>query len=400
MTNSPTLPELQEKFSKLQNVLNTELVERFSEIQVSLTAIVAGQHVFLYGPPGVAKSMLVNRLEKYISGASKFSVLLSRFSTPEEVLGPKSLAAMKRDEDKRNIDGYLPTASLAFIDEIFKANSSILNALLQAINERLYRHGTEMLSIPLSTLFCASNELPQDESLNALYDRLLVRLEVKGIQDHQSFLQMLNTSHSESPTPILTWDDIEAAKKEAANVIISDEVYEGLIKIRRALSSENIHPTDRRFHQSLDLVRAAAWLDGETTAYADHLLPLQHVLWDQPEQQQCVTNIVISASSPINAEALQMLDELTQIRTQIELLIEEHTSGKLKKIDFTKQSMTYFNSTEKFMGLFDELEKKMTHRSKQSPIIEKCRSQLSFLTNAFQEDVFKLGNAQSKLLSQ
>lgn len=386
-TEAQPLPALQEKFLNLEIALNAELVERGPAIRALITALISGQHVFFLGAPGIAKSYLVNRIEKYIEGARRFDILLTRFSTPEEVIGPKSLMALKQDRDERNIDGYLPTADLAFIDEIFKANSSILNSLLQAINERVYRHGTQVIDIPLSTMFCASNELPQDDSLNALYDRLLMRLEIRDIVDHGAFVEMLKTNPDEEPTPILTWSEVQKAREEALEVTLPDALLEGVADIRRKLHMEGIHPTPRRFRQSLSVVRAAAWMDGEATAELEHLRPLQHILWDHPEQFDKVASIVATVASPLDVEALQLLDEITIFRRQLEALQEKSEKQTISTPEMNKAVMKELETAKRMVKSFFALRDRASKRRRQSdPVIQlkkQCLWVYAFFIDAF-----------------
>ena len=152
----------------------------FTQVRLLLLAAMAGEHILLIGPPGTAKSEVGRRLSKLISG-SYFERLLTRFSVPEELFGPLSMRALEDDKYVRQTRGYLPEAEVAFIDEIFKANSAILNTLLTLVNERLFDNGSTRVRVPLLTTVAASNELPESEELDALYDRFLVRRQVSQV---------------------------------------------------------------------------------------------------------------------------------------------------------------------------------------------------------------------------
>lgn len=323
LTNTTPVPsetaglDLHAKFHLLEQTLNAEIVERPNEVFGAILALISGKPMFMLGPPGVAKSLFVNRLHAYISGARNFDMLMMRFTQPEEVFGPMSLKGLQADEFRRKIDGYLPMANLAFIDEIFKANSAILNALLWIINEGKYRHDTTVINVPLHTLMCASNEMPQDEGLAALYDRLLLKFVVDPIKDNESFKTMLVNDLLSDPAPILTWDEVEQASKESRSVKLTDEVINALTDIKVKLKTEGIEPTDRTFRSSLTVIKAAAWLDGANTADLEHLRPLCHVLWRQQDEIAKVANVVLPIAAPLDNDAHKILADLEQIEQEM-----------------------------------------------------------------------------------
>ena len=388
-TAAPDVPDtdagpltLQDRFYRLEDTLNVELVERRSEIRAAMIALVAGAHVFFLGPPGVAKSLLVDRIHAYITGANAFSILMSRFTTSEEIFGPVSLRGLEEDRFVRQIDGYLATAEIAFLDEVFKANSSILNALLWAINERRYRHGNDVIEIPLSTLFCASNELPQDESLSALYDRLMFRFEVKPVRDPANFMRMLRTHRPERPEPIMSWQDVQAAQAEAAEVVVPDVVFEALTELRRQLKERDIEPTERRFVQAMKIVRANAWLDESDVADVEHLRPLEHCLWTDPSQIAEVAGIVLKLANPLDQEAHELLAEIDKLEDQLNSIgqdEEKHRKGSEihNKLRLAKKEL-------------DSIQERAGNSRRRSETIAEARDRLHNLTHRVLREVFSV----------
>src|SRR5438067_5743995 len=160
--------------------LKRRFVGRDEVVDLIALALVAGEHLFLHGPPGTAKSALIRQFAGLVRGRY-FEYLLTRFSEPSEVFGPIDLARLREGAVATVTTGMLPEAEFAFLDELFNANSAILNNLLTVLNERVYRRGAEVHKLPLLSLFSASNHLADDEALGALFDRFLIRCKVESL---------------------------------------------------------------------------------------------------------------------------------------------------------------------------------------------------------------------------
>src|SRR5512141_1030693 len=181
MTMDPDLRSLGKRLGDLLDALEQGLVERRRQVRLALLAALAGEHTLLIGPPGTAKSELARRLHLAFEDAQYFERLLTRFSVPEELFGPLSISALEQDRYERQTAGYLPQASIAFIDEVFKANSAILNALLTLLNERKFDNGAIRQDCPLISAIGATNEVPAGEVAEAFFDRFLVRQPVERV---------------------------------------------------------------------------------------------------------------------------------------------------------------------------------------------------------------------------
>ncbi|MCA9538450.1 MAG: AAA family ATPase, partial [Myxococcales bacterium] len=199
------------RFAALGDALRARFVERDALIDAALCALVCGQHLLIIGPPGTAKSQLATALCEALEGATGFQWLLTRFTTPEELFGPISLKGLEEDRYVRLTAGKLPTAQIVFLDEVFKASSAILNALLTVLNERRFHNDARAEPVPLITLIGASNELPdEDDELQALYDRFLVRVMVDYVEADYRFVKLL-TLGEPGPLPMVTLADLAAA---------------------------------------------------------------------------------------------------------------------------------------------------------------------------------------------
>jgi MoxR-like ATPase len=334
-----------EKLKKIREELKQIFLERSDLIDGALAAVLSSHHVLVLGPPGTAKSMLADEICRRIEGANYFQWLLTRFSTPEEIFGAVSLKALEQDDYRRVTVHKLPEAQIAFLDEIFKANSSILNAILALMNERIFHNGKEVTRVPLLTLFGASNELPEDDELMALYDRFLVRFVVKYIGEDFRFLRMLESAPASGCTTI-SLEELRKVQEEVRRITLPPHIYRSIADIRRELNKKNIQASDRRYRQSLGLLQAHAYLNGADEATEKDLFFLEHVLWRDPAEQEQVRSTIRELLLGYEEEIAELLYESRELRDstvrpnassdeRARALIEFHTKLRniLAKVD-------------------------------------------------------------------
>lgn len=323
-STTPALAQLKPSLSKLQTIereLSATLIEREEVIRAALIALLARQHLVILGPPGTAKSQLVTALARRISppngaGLRSFTYLMTRFTTPEELFGPVSVQALKQDEYRRVTTGRLVEAELVFLDEIFKASSAILNALLKITNERTFSNGNQELSVPLLSLFAASNELPQGHELEALWDRFLLRMRVGYVSDG-GFARLMHTAAtkqmSNGQAQTLLPAELAELQHSTDAVTVPTSTIDLIEQLRKDLSKKGIFISDRRWGQTLDVLRAHALLEGRDTVSEDDLFFLKHSLWQTPEQQSDIGKLIARLGNPLHAKAVDLGDQAASV---------------------------------------------------------------------------------------
>lgn len=343
-----------ERFKQLLGEMNRGIYEKETEISLSLLAALAGESIILLGPPGVAKSMVARQLKTAFRDAQSFEYLMSRFSTPDEIFGPVSIQKLKTsDTYERAMEGYLPTADVVFLDEIWKAGPAIQNTLLTVINEKIFRNGNREMHLPLKLLVAASNELPaKGEGLEALWDRFVIRIESRPIKLEKNFRAMLLDSHADflGPTDFTDstdfsgftgglghadfadnadFSDLKITSEEYSEwteridkIGVKIEVLDAISAIRKSLRAvnvdeaaerRNIYVSDRRWKNIVRLLRTSAFMQDREEVDICDLLPIYHCLWQEPEERDAIRNIVIRALfSPFADKLVEMKNALAE----------------------------------------------------------------------------------------
>ena len=343
-----------ERFKQLLGEMNRGIYEKETEISLSLLAALAGESIILLGPPGVAKSMVAKQLKTAFRDAQNFEYLMSRFSTPDEIFGPVSIQKLKTsDTYERAVEGYLPTADVVFLDEIWKAGPAIQNTLLTVINEKIFRNGNREMHLPLKLLVAASNELPaKGEGLEALWDRFVIRIESRPIKLEKNFRAMLLESHADfsGSTGVLghadfadnadfsgsmgksgstDFSDLKITAEEYAEwaekickIGVKEEVLDAISAIRKSLRAvnvdeaaerRNIYVSDRRWKNIVRLLRTSAFMQDREEVDICDLLPIYHCLWQEPEERDAIRSIVIRALfSPFAEKLVEMKNALAE----------------------------------------------------------------------------------------
>ncbi|MEL6925869.1 MAG: AAA family ATPase [Bacteroidota bacterium] len=257
-------------------------------------ALIAKENAFLLGPPGTAKSAIVRQLSSCIEGGKNFEYLLTRFTEPNEIFGPFDIRKLKDGLLVTNVEGMMPEAAVVFLDEIFNANSAILNSLLMALNERIFRRGKETIQLPALMFVGASNVLPEDEALNALLDRFLLRVRCDYVSpDLLSEVLLagwqLENNHQQSP-PTIHPDEIRTLQTASKQVDLTP-VRKQYIEVIQSIRTTGIKVSDRRAVKIQNLIAASALICNRQEAQLSDLWVMKYI-WDTEEQIEILNGIV------------------------------------------------------------------------------------------------------------
>jgi len=266
--------------------IKLRLVGKDEIIEVLGVSLVAGENTFLYGPPGTAKSALVQELASRLGGRA-FDYLLTRFTEPSELFGPFDLRRLREGELVTNTEGMLPEAEFVFLDELLNANSAVLNSLLLALNERIFRRGRERVRLPMLLTIGASNRLPEDDALAALFDRFLLRVHCGNVPTERlSEVLQAGWQRERSGTlaPSLSMDEVRALQQTVSEVDLIP-VRPAYIRLVERLREAGMAISDRRAVRLQRVVAGSAVISGRDHAAVSDLWTLRYI-WDVPAQRE------------------------------------------------------------------------------------------------------------------
>jgi len=285
-----------EKLNRVLSYVKESFVGKNEIIDLLGISLVAAENIFLLGPPGTAKSAIVRQLSGCVEEGRNFEYLLTRFTEPNELFGPFDIRRLKEGELVTNTEGMMPEASLVFLDEIFNANSAILNSLLMALNEKVFRRGKETRQLPALMFVGASNVLPEDEALNALLDRFLLRVRCDYVDTdllEEVLLAGWALEHKNgAERPRIHPDEIKELQSLCRSVDLSP-IRRRYVDLVHNLRNTGIKVSDRRAVKIQNLLAASAVLCGRSEAIPSDLWVLKYI-WDTEEQIEILAGIIDS----------------------------------------------------------------------------------------------------------
>lgn len=316
------------KIDNIKEKLHAAIVEREEILEAMFIAKLSRNHVVMIGPPGTGKSYLIESFCQGFKQYKSFNWQVTKFTTPEELFGPYSLSELKAGNYKRITKGKLPDADIAYIDEVFNANSSILNALNGLMNERIF----EGNSVELDNIYGATNFIPEEKVLVAFFDRFLFRFIVDDIHESRNFEKMMIAADFEiTLNEQISKTEIQNLQKKVRSVSIKG-ILPKIIKLRELLKIEQIEPSSRRFKWALYALQAKALLDGRKAVSEDDLFLLKHILWSDKKEISIVESVIMKAINPVAAQIKEKYDQALSIEKSLKLLDPDNSSDDLNTI--------------------------------------------------------------------
>jgi len=288
--------ELMKLASQFLTELESPFVGRHEEALVITLALLTGEHVVLIGEPGTAKSAMARRSADLLD-VKFFKYLLTKFTEPSELFGPLDIRALRQGSYRRITTGKLPEAEIAFLDEIFNANSAVLNSILSIMQERVLYDGYTEIKVPLWTLVGASNRVPEEPELEALYDRFLFRQNVRPLDEEawESLIDAawkLEMGNVEKPPKVMSMEDLRMLNSLLFKVDLTP-VKSKLLRLFMIMNEKELHISDRRKGKILKAVAAHALLNGRLQATESDLIVLKYTVPRDVDDFDKVNTILI-----------------------------------------------------------------------------------------------------------
>ena len=329
------LQTAQAKMGQIAVEMNNAFVEREELIKLMMLAVTTGTNLLMLGPPGTAKSAITYELCERIVDANYFQWMLNKTSDPSEILGPFSVKAMENDKFLRMTAGKLPEAHIAFMDEVFKSNAPTLNALLTIMNEHIFYNDGKPQDVPLITMIGASNEPPEDESLDAMYDRFIFRMNVKYVKEggnkkrmHANYIDNRAGLLGLAGKTTITLNELLTLQRAAKNVKVSKDIINKFIRLISDLDRQGIHISDRRQNECFKIMQGSAILRGSNIVGPDDFRSLIYVLWEREEHIPLIESAILKMVNPYDDRFKELKENFNQVKNDIENITDTNEKSK------------------------------------------------------------------------
>jgi len=312
--------QIMDKIHEIRSILNSMVFERQEETDGILLSILSGANTLFLGEPGTAKTFHI-QLASTLLGLSNFDILLSETVKPDQIFGPTDIPALAQGRQQTKYKGYAPDCEILFFDEIFKANATVLNPLLWLINERLFRDGDNgIVKCKVMSTFAASNELPTDPLLAALYDRFLLRFNVSYLKSEDNTRKLIGKflSNPDEFSPLLSKEEVIELRRLTKAVVLPDDMRDLAMKIRRQVEhSMGFRISDRRFIQTIRVIQASAVLNCRTEVHAQDIEVMVNILWNEPQQISKIQSLVYASTSGDTVAISTYVEQANLIRATL-----------------------------------------------------------------------------------
>lgn len=379
---------LNQKFVAIERELNKLFLERAQPVRGIILSTLSATNVLLLGPAGVAKSALIEQWNRRITHANYFYRLMTKYTTPEELFGPPSLKGLREESYRRVTRGKIPEMHTLFLDEVFKANSPILNSLLTVLNERTFDNDGDRMKLPLITVAGASNEIPESEDgLDAFFDRFLLKFYVKPIQESSNFVKMLQGGSLDGPVENeVTLSEVHEAQLEILKLTVPENVFEHMDRLRQTLRKDGIMVTDRSFKVALKILKAEAWLNGQTEVNTLNLEIFKNICWTKPDQEKVVHSTILELISPEKNKIMTLWQDC-----------QDQAKSVYKHKDAAKKQTAMVEANQKIKDArvqISRLKKDMVVKKQDVTEIEKMEMELEKMTLNMAQEVLGVDLSQ------
>jgi len=340
------------KFLALRSEIGSLIFERTEETTGLILSLLARKNPLFVGPVGSTKSLMVRLFVVALEGVPYYETLLTKYSTPEQLFGPVDILALQKGEYRINTTGRLPQAIVAFVDEVFRGNAAIQDTLLRVMNERLFDASGRPEKIPLELFVGAANSVPSDEDRAAFFDRFLMRFKTSYLAEQSHFVAMLRgPKRPDDFSPFIKTrigiDEVHDAQHEATQIAVTDPVYDGIGTIRTTLLQQGIQPSDRRWNEAIEVIKAKAWLQGRTEAMMDDLSALVPILWTDPQHKSLVQGIVLEVANPLLKKAEEQHDAVQVAWSQLQKFFGDAEKSDKEKTMASVECLSKVNTALK-----------------------------------------------------